>query len=123
MTWGDIIARDVVPVLASLLLAVATTAIGIGAAYLRRRWQLDVPARTEAQLEQLVAGAVAYGEQWAHGWAKTHGSTPIGSAKLERALEWATAEARRRGLPELARAELVRLVEAKLGTRFTGAPS
>lgn len=118
MTWGELIARDVVPVLASLLLLVATTAIGIGAAYVRRRWQLDVPARTEQQFAALAAGAVAAAEQWGKAEVARIGKRPIGSARLEEALDWASQEARRRGLPELARAEMRRLIEAELGRRL-----
>lgn len=68
----------------------------------------------------VIDGGVAYAEARALRWAQERDQIPPGAEKLEAALTWIVDEAQDRGLPELGRDRLVRMIESRLGT--DGAP-
>lgn len=65
--------------------------------------------------ERLTDHGIAFAEQRSLRWAAERNELPEGTAKLEWAVQWIAEEARARKLPEKARDELVRLIEARLG--------
>lgn len=69
----------------------------------------------EEQVTKVVDGGISYAEQLANGWTRERGALPTQAQKLQWAVDWIVREAKRRGLPELARDALVDLIESRLG--------
>lgn len=115
MTWNQIVGEYVIPALVTILGGALTALLALGIRYLERRLSIDIPARTERMLDDLVADATAYAEQQGRAAVKATKPRPVGNALLEMAVQYAEQESRRRKLPELARDQLVRLIESRLG--------
>lgn len=117
-------AQTLTEYLLPLVVVVLTpVASGLGVLLYRKvaSWlNVQVDEKQEQMLRQLVAEGTAYAEQQAMRWAKLRQKPATGDDKLEEALKFITAEAQRRGLPELARDALVAKVEAELGTTKRG---
>lgn len=126
MDWTQILNDDVIPAVTTILLGALTALVAVGVRYAERRLSIDIPARTERAIADLGTDAVAYAEQIGRRAVAAGGPRPVNSTLLESAIEYARTEARRRRLPELARDELVRLIESRLGhenaLRPTAAP-
>lgn len=115
MTWNDIVSEWVIPSLVTIAGGALTALLALAVRYLERRLHIDIPARTERALEGVVLDGVAYAEQLGRAAVRAGRPRPVGNALLEAALEYARAESKRRRLPELARDELIRRIESRLG--------
>lgn len=111
------LAEHIIPVVGVILAGVLGV---VGTALVRKLAALVGVKITHEQLrtvEALAVRGVAYAEEWALKKVKNEGKRPAGPDKLEAALEFVTPMARRAGLPELARDELVKLIESALGEK------
>lgn len=119
MTWTELLTNEVIPHVAVIVLGVLGALAAVAIRYLERRLSIDIPAQVEDQVQIAVGMAVAATEQWAKVETKARsGERPVGNELLEHALREASAEIRRRRLPERARDELVRRIHAELGARL-----
>lgn len=83
--------------------------------YLEDRFNWDMSAQSEAQLDAVLRQALLFAEEKARTAVKTDPATlPGGAQKLNTALKFATDELHRLGLDQLAADKLAALLEAKL---------
>ena len=114
-TWNDVLIAGL-GVLSAMLSAIAPMlAIALYRwIAAKAKWERD--ANVEAQISDVAHDAVAYAEQRATAAVK---ADPVrvsaGHEKMAAAVAFAVDEVKRRGLPEIAQASLVQLIEAKVG--------
>jgi len=77
--------------------------------------ELIAEEHRDALVRSIIEGGISLAEQRAMVRLRERGELPDGAKKLEWALEWAIAEMKRRGVPELARDYLIDLIESRLG--------
>jgi hypothetical protein len=86
--------------------------------WLARKLQVEeliAEEKRDQLTKDVVDGGITFAEQKGMGWARERGELPPSAEKLKWALDWITAEMRRRGLPELAREKLEQLIDSRLG--------
>jgi len=114
-TWNDVLLAGI-----GIVFAVLTPIVPILALALYRwivgKMKIERDVHIEAQVSDIASDAVAYAEQLAIAAAK---ADPLlvapGHERMANAVTFAVAEVQRRGLPEIAQASLVQLIESRLG--------
>jgi len=107
---------------------IALVLIGSTLVYLVRQFmkkygiKLDVEIKnlTEVLLIQFVQEGIAYAEQWAKQYVKTHDTAPDGASKMDIALKFISEELKRHGLDNLAERAIRNKIEAILGIETIG---
>lgn len=90
--------------------------------WLSRRFDVEDVVRgleLDRRWADIVDHGIARAEAAGMAWAQEHGELMPGAKKMDEALAWAVREAKRRGLPTMARDELKELIEARLGMHDT----
>lgn len=112
---GRVFAEQFLPVVAVILAGVLSALAGVVLVKLRAWAGVKISQAQEDALTDAVLDAIDFAEEQAHKALKAADPTPDSESKLEQAVSHLRLEIERRGLPEMARDELVRAIEARIG--------
>jgi len=104
-----------VDTLALLLGTVFTALLGVGLAWLKKKWNIDAGDSVEAALQSIIERGIGYAAEKAHKALQAGEGAPGGAQKLRDALEYVEDEVQRLGYDKLAADKLKALIESKLG--------
>ena len=112
-----VLVQDVVPVVMPFVEIAAATAVAYGVKLLAAHSKIQLSASMQAKLNTLADNAIGRAEQWAiNQAAPAAGAAPVaGADKLKQALTFLQAELAKSGVLPKAEAELVALIESRLG--------
>lgn len=119
--WKDIVA-DLVPVVVSIAVPILLLLARAFMKWLEKKLDFDISTANEAKIEGIIFDAIAYAEEQALKALKS--GTQMGSkSKLELAIEYVLNRVKELGLPEMATASIVKLLESKLNMTRPVAPA
>lgn len=115
MSYVKAVGDPLIDTLALVVQGVLLALIGVGLAWLKKKWGIDAGQQVEAAIQDVVERSIGYAAEKAHKAAKLGEDAPNGAKKLRDALEFAEAEVQRLGYDVMARDKLVELIESRLG--------
>jgi len=118
MDWtefGLAIANGLLPIVASLLVAVLTALAGVAIRWLHMKTGIEVNDEQRWALESFIAEGVGYAEEQGRKAIKAGDPTPEADTKLEIAVGYVIDRIAESGLPTMGEDAIVRLIEARLG--------
>jgi hypothetical protein len=104
-----------VDTLALLFGTVLTALLGVGLAWLKKKWNIDAGDTLEKALQDIIERGIGYAAEKAHKALQAGEDAPGGAQKLRDALEYVEDEVQRLGYDKLAADKLEALIESKLG--------
>jgi hypothetical protein len=104
-----------VDTLALLLSTVFISLLGVGLAWLKKKWNIDAGESVEKALQSIIERGIGYAAEKAHKALQAGEDAPGGAQKLRDALEYVEDEVQRLGYDKLAADKLKALIESRLG--------
>jgi len=117
MDWtefGTAVGTQLAPIISMLLVAVVTALISVGIAHLKKWTGINVTDKQRDMLTTMAAESVTYAEEQALKALKKADPTPDSDTKMELAVEYVVDQMRAAGIPEMAKGELVKVIESNL---------
>jgi hypothetical protein len=118
MDWtefGLAIANGLLPIAASLLVAVLSVFVGAAIQWLHTKTGIEVSDDQRWALESFISEGVGYAEEQGRKAIKAGDPTPEADTKLEIAVGYVIDRIAESGLPTMGEDAIVKLIEAKLG--------
>lgn len=113
--YVQVILENVLPIVATVLGVLVTALVPLLALWLKKKFGLDIAVSQQKMLADSLDHGIGLAEQWSAGKLKASEPRVSGAEKLDKALEFVTAQIKARGLEEKSKEELTKLLEARLG--------
>lgn len=117
MDWTEtlrLLAEQLLPVVGVILAGVLSALGGLLVFYLQKWAGVKITQAQVDMLDDIIVDGIEYAEEQARKALKAKDPSPGSDSKLETAIAFIVTEARRKGLPEMARDTLVKVIESRI---------
>ena len=117
MDWTEFataLGTQIVPILATLLVAIITALVSVGLSHLKAWTGVKITDVQRDMVTQMASEGVTYAEEQALKALKKCDKTPDSDTKMELAVNYVVGQMKASGLPAMAENELVKLIESNL---------